>query len=97
LIPGLLLLVVVGGGNLIAGLLVMRRHRLGAIAAMGAGAALTVWIVTEMVMLRTAHWLQWLYLAVGLATLAGALWRWRHVPGRGAGAPMFPRRTLEAR
>lgn len=72
-VPGLLLLLFVGLSNLVSWWLLRRRHRWGALMAFGAGGALTVWIVTEMVMLRSVHWLEWLYLAIGLGTMAAAL------------------------
>jgi hypothetical protein len=80
LIPGLLLFVFVGLTNLAAWVMVLRRHPFSEIAAFGGGGALTVWILVEMVMLRTAHWLQWLYLAIGVATMAAALWLWLKRP-----------------
>ncbi|WP_224361182.1 hypothetical protein [Hyalangium versicolor] len=76
-VPGLLLFWLVGVLNLIAGVLVLRRHRWSEFLAVMGGGSLTVWIVTEMVMLRAAHWLQVLYLVVGLGTLATALGLWR--------------------
>lgn len=78
LIPGLLLLlVVVGGGNLVAALLEARRFRGSELVALGAGGALMVWIVTQWAMLRTLSWLHLVYLALGIATVGGALWLWR--------------------
>lgn len=80
LVPGLLLFSGVGVPNLAAGVLTLRRHRRGEVFAFGAGGALTVWIVTEMAMLRSFHWMEGLYLAVGLGTMATALWLRRHEP-----------------
>jgi len=70
LIPGVLLLVVVGLGNLVAGTLVWRHHRRAHEAAFGAGVALWGWIVTEIVMLGTANLLQIIYLVISLAIVA---------------------------
>ncbi|WP_224248144.1 transglutaminase-like domain-containing protein [Hyalangium gracile] len=77
-VPGLLLFSGVGIPNLVAGALALRRPRWSEVFAFGAGSSLTVWIVTEMAMLRSFHWLHGLYLAVGLGTQATALWLWRH-------------------
>lgn len=76
LVPGLLLFFLVGVPNLVAGVLASRSNRWAEIAGFGAGGALTVWIVTEMVLLQMAHWLQILYLAVGAATMIVAFWAW---------------------
>lgn len=74
LVPGLLLTGVVGLGNLLAGTLVLRRHRIGELAAVAAGVALTTWIVVQVLMIGASHWLQALYLTVGVITIAGAAW-----------------------
>lgn len=75
LIPGLLLLFVVGLGNVIAGWLVAR-DRLNANAwAFGGGAALLGWIVTEMAMLRTIHVLQLVFFGIAVVIMIDALRR----------------------
>lgn len=76
LIPGLLLLCIVGVGNLIAGVLVACRARSGDGVAAAAGVALFVWIVTEMVMLRTVEPFQVAYLAIALAIMVESVRRW---------------------
>ncbi|MDP1823728.1 MAG: flavodoxin domain-containing protein [Archangium sp.] len=77
LVPGLLLLVVVGMGNLAAATLEARRIAHSELAVSVAGAAVTVWIVTQLVMIRTFSWLQVLYFGVGVVTFGAALWLWR--------------------
>ena len=69
LVPGLLLLVVVGIGNAIAGYLIARDKPGAPFAALFAGASLFAWIVTEMILLREHHWLQLGYLAVAALIL----------------------------
>ena len=76
LVPGLLLLFAVGVPNLWAGIRMLRRRTFGDLFVVGAGGALTIWIVVQMVMLQTIHWLQILYLGVGLATMGAALYAW---------------------
>lgn len=73
LIPGLLLVLVIGVGHMIAGTLVMRRTPGASVMAGAAGGALLTWIVVEMVLLRSAHWLQLLYLAVALLIITTAV------------------------
>jgi menaquinone-dependent protoporphyrinogen oxidase len=75
LVPGLLLLVVVGLGHLLAGFALLRRGRLGPVVAIGAGSALVTWIVTEMVLLRETNALQVIYLALGIAIVTVAVRR----------------------
>lgn len=76
LVPGLLLFWLVGVVNVGAGLMVQRRSRWSAVAAFGAGASLTIWIVTEMILFQAVHWLHLLYLGAGVLTMMGGLWLW---------------------
>ncbi|MDP3151940.1 MAG: flavodoxin domain-containing protein [Archangium sp.] len=76
LIPGLLLFLVIGLGNLAAAALEARRIRGSEVAVLVAGAALTTWIVTQLVMIRTVSWLQLVYFLIGTVTLGAALWLW---------------------
>lgn len=75
LVPGLLLLLVIGVGSTVAGALVARRASSANLAVLAAGTALLVWISTEMVMLRTANLLQLAYLVVAIAMISEALRR----------------------
>jgi hypothetical protein len=72
-VPGLLLVLVVGLGNALASLMVLRGHARARIALLLAGSVLVVWIVCEMVLLRTVHWLQIAYLALGVFIVAECL------------------------
>lgn len=83
LIPGLILLLVVGGANLIAGGLVARDAPAGNAAAALAGLALLGWIVVQMLLLRTVEGLQVVYLLAALAILAEARHRHARQPSRG--------------
>lgn len=74
LVPGALLFACVGLSNLLAGWWMLKRHDLEAMGVIAGGALLTGWIVTEMLLLRMAHWLQLVYLVVGVATLALGIW-----------------------
>lgn len=77
LVPGLLLAGVVGLGNLIAGALILRHSRRGHLVAFGAGVALVVWILAQMILLRTIDGLQITYLAAGIAIAVEAVRRRR--------------------
>jgi hypothetical protein len=75
LFPGILLLFVVGVGNVVAGWRVIR-DRLGANAwAFAGGAALLGWVVTEMVMLRTINVLQLVFFGMSVVIMVEALRR----------------------
>lgn len=75
LVPGLLLLLVVGVGNLIAGWRVVRDRRDANVWAFAGGAALLGFIVTEMVMLRTINVLQCVYLGISVVIMTDSLRR----------------------
>jgi hypothetical protein len=75
LIPGLLLLVVIGIGNTLAGMLVVRDAAIANVAGFAGGAALLTWIVAEMIFLRSANWLQFTYLGLAAAIMLEALRR----------------------
>lgn len=75
LVPGILLLVVVGFGHVFAGALVLRRSEHADLAALIAGGVLTLWIVAEMLLLGTMNGLQIAMLAIATATIGEALRR----------------------
>lgn len=75
LAPGLLLLFVVGLGNLLAGSLVVRDRFHANAWAFAGGAALLGWIVTEMVMLRTINVLQLVFFGIAVVIMIDALRR----------------------
>jgi len=68
-IPGLLLFSVIGLGSLVAAATVWRKHGRTGRFAQVAGGAMVVWIVTQMVMLRTVVPLQIAYLLIGIAVV----------------------------
>jgi hypothetical protein len=73
LVPGLLLLVVIGLGNTWAAYLHAARSGLAGPASFVSGNALVVWMVVEMIMLRSAQPIQVAYLVLGAATVAESL------------------------
>jgi hypothetical protein len=82
LAPGLILAIVVGGTNLVCGILAWRRSRAAVDAMILAGGTLTVWILAEIAMLRSVHWLHGIYGIFGAAILfLGVRAAWRsHLP-----------------
>lgn len=73
LIPGLLLLGIVGGSSLVATLLLARRSTYSLDATLFAGGVLTVWIVDEIALIRSAHFLHSIFAALGLLMVGVAL------------------------
>jgi menaquinone-dependent protoporphyrinogen oxidase len=93
LVPGLLLLVVIGFGSAVAGVMIVRSAPRAVFAAFFAGGALLVWITTEMILLRTHHWIQ-----IGYFTLAAIIlieaWKVFELPSRHGRAARHPARQL---
>lgn len=68
-VPGLLLAFVIGGTSTVCAVLTLRRSPFAIDATVLAGGALTVWIVAEVAMMRSFHWLHALYGGLGLVML----------------------------
>lgn len=77
LIPGLVLLLVIGCGNAIAGTLAIRDSTRANTLGFAGGAALLVWIVTQAILLRTVEGLQVAYALAGIAIMLEARYRRR--------------------
>ncbi|MGE0786510.1 MAG: hypothetical protein AB7S26_12640 [Sandaracinaceae bacterium] len=77
LVPGILLAAVVGGTNALAMALAWRRSRFAIDATILAGGALTVWMLVELALMRTVHWLHLVYgslgLSIAIVAVVGAL------------------------
>lgn len=69
LIPGIVLTIVVGGTNLFAVFLNLRRHGKRYDWAFAGGLMITGWIIIQMLLVQAAHWLHFLYLAAGILTM----------------------------
>lgn len=76
LVPGMLLFGAVGLLNLLSGWLALRRSRFGEVVAFAGGTSLSIWIVTQMALLRHFSWLQPLYLVVGILSMVLSLLLW---------------------
>lgn len=70
LVPALILLVVIGGTQALATVLLLRRRPSSLLWAAVAGFAMIIWILTETVMIQAFGWLQLLYFATGAVELA---------------------------
>lgn len=71
LVPGLILLCIVGGTHLHAALLLWRGASAAPYSVAIAGFAMVIWVFSELYIIRQPHWLQWFYFGIGIATLAG--------------------------
>ncbi len=67
LIPGIVLFVLLGLGNLAAGLAVLRQARFGEYAGFFLSGALMLWIVVQCLMLWSVVFLHLLFFGIGLA------------------------------
>jgi len=67
LIPGLILFVLLGLGNLAAGLLVLRRFKFSGYAGILLSGALVFWIIIQCVMLRSVVFLHVLFFGIGVS------------------------------
>ena len=65
LIPGLILFLVHGVGNIASAVLCFRMRRIAAFGGMLFGFALIIWIFVQVNMIGGGHWLQYLYFALG--------------------------------
>jgi hypothetical protein len=75
-VPGYILLIVVGGSNLLAGTLLLIRHEQAFSFAFLAGAILTVWIAVQVVMIGMISILQPIFFTFGLMTMGFAYRLW---------------------
>ena len=66
LIPGILLTTIVGGTNLLAVFYNIQRHPNRYNWAMAGGFMISGWIIAQMILIHAAHWLHFLYLAIGI-------------------------------
>ncbi len=65
LIPGLILSIVNGAGNIFSAMLSFKRHRLSGFAGIFFGSGLVIWIFVQVSMIGGGHWLQNLYFSLG--------------------------------
>jgi len=70
LVPGLILFLVIGVGQLLAGVLTLRRHRLSSYIGAIFGFGLMIWIFVQVNMIDGGHALQYSYFAVGVVETA---------------------------
>lgn len=75
-VPGYILLLVVGGSNIVAGTLLLIEHEQASSFAFLAGAILTVWIAVQVVMIGMVSILQPAMFTFGLMTMAFAYRFW---------------------
>lgn len=97
LVPGLFLFVVNGLGSLAGAILTFARDRRAGPVAIALGLILMAWIVIQVAIIRSFHWLQVLYFALGLveALLGIRLTRRRDTDVRDGESPMYGEQTLK--
>jgi len=77
LIPGLILLVIIGLGSLAGGVLSILRSRYSDEIAAVSGAFLMIWITAQVCWIELTTWLQPLFFGLGLLELVLGLLLWR--------------------
>jgi hypothetical protein len=83
LIPGLLLLIIIGVGSLLVCALTLVKARGYAVWTLFMGFTLSIWIAVQMLMLRDVHALQLLYAFIGILLIVlGILERRNQFEGR---------------
>ncbi len=66
LVPGILLTLIVGGVNLLAVFFILQRQSNRYNWALAGGLVICGWIIIQIILIHTAHWLHFLYLGMGL-------------------------------
>jgi hypothetical protein len=79
LIPGLVLLVVIGVGSLAGSVLSILGYRYSGEIAAASGAFLMIWIVAQVWWIGLTIWLQPLFFCLGVVELVSGLLLWRRV------------------
>jgi len=70
LIPGMILFLVNGVGQLVAGVLTLRHHRWSGYIGAVFGFGLMIWIFVQVNMIGGGHWLQYTYFTAGVVETA---------------------------
>jgi hypothetical protein len=86
-VPGYILLIAVGGTNLLAGILLLIDHDQASSFAFLAGVVLTVWIAVQVVMIGMMSILQPAFFTFGLMTMAFAYRYWLEIMGDAGAVP----------
>jgi hypothetical protein len=69
LIPGLILFLVNGVGNIASAVLCFRTHRLGGFTGLLFGFGLIIWLFVQVNLIGGGSWLQYLYFVLGILVL----------------------------
>lgn len=69
LIPGIILFLVNGVGNIVSAVLCFKMHRIAGFAGMFFGFGLIIWLFVQINMIGGGSWLQYLYFVLGLLEL----------------------------
>jgi hypothetical protein len=70
LFPGIILFLVIGVGQLLAGVVTFRRHPRAALTGGVLGLGLMIWIFVQVNMIGGGHWLQYTYFFIGVGETA---------------------------
>lgn len=65
-VPGIILTTFVGGINFLAVVYNLQRHSSRYNWAIGGGLIISGWVIVQMILIQAFHWLQFLYLGIGV-------------------------------
>jgi hypothetical protein len=65
-IPGIMLTILVGATNLFTVWLLIRRDPTAYNWSLAAGIILCAWVIAQIIVLRTVHWMHFMYFVIGL-------------------------------
>lgn len=83
-VPGLILMVVVGGGNLLGAVMAVRREQGAELVSAVFGAGTILWTIIQFAMIQSFSWLQVFVFVLGVIVLGEAMWLWIEKRERGA-------------
>lgn len=69
MIPGILLALIVGGVNLVAIFYNLENHAKQYNWAMAGGFIISGWIIAQIILIKTVHWLHFIYLGMGILVI----------------------------
>jgi hypothetical protein len=69
LIPGVILFLVIGVGNIVSAVLSFRIQRIAGFAGLFFGFGLVIWLFVQINLVGGGHWLQYLYFVLGIIQL----------------------------
>jgi len=77
LIPGLILLIIIGIGSIVTAVIVLLRNKYFPKFITASGSALIIWIITQIFMIQALSYLHFIYGGIGLILLILGVIQWK--------------------